>query len=168
MKKSHIINKIAAVALLAVMVSCSSTNSPYSLEDMSKRYHDEDMENALAGDAEAQAAVAYDYKVGSVVAQDLREAEKWYRKAAEQGNIDAQSGLMRLHDRKSMYAHKNPEECVKWSEKLYGNPKADASDKLHAAIVLCNCYRDGYGVKKDASKEDEWRKIYYALNNISY
>ena len=47
-------------------------------------------EAAEGGDAKAQVRLAGMYYHGQGAAQDLREAAKWYRKAAEQGNEEAE------------------------------------------------------------------------------
>ena len=46
-------------------------------------------EKAEEGDAEAQSMLGFEYELK----QDLKEAAKWYRKAAEQGIADAQFRL---------------------------------------------------------------------------
>ena len=51
---------------------------------------------AEEGDAEAQCKLGWCYENGNGVAKDLAEAVKWYRKAAEQGNADAQTALRKL------------------------------------------------------------------------
>ncbi len=50
-------------------------------------------EEAKQGDAEAQYSLGFYYYHGRGVAQDHKEAVKWYRLAAEQGNADAQYNL---------------------------------------------------------------------------
>ena len=47
--------------------------------------------DANRGDATAQINLAHMYYKGDGVAQDYTEAVKWYRKAADQGNADAQT-----------------------------------------------------------------------------
>ncbi|QJB68369.1 SPOR domain-containing protein [Parasphingorhabdus halotolerans] len=45
---------------------------------------------AASGNADAQFNLAQAYKLGRGVPMDLSEAEKWYRKAADQGHLQAQ------------------------------------------------------------------------------
>lgn len=45
------------------------------------------------GDAQAQFNLGVMYAKGEGVAQDLKQAVPWYRKAAEQGMVDAQYSL---------------------------------------------------------------------------
>jgi len=47
-------------------------------------------EDAANGDPAAQWALGYTYSYGIGVPKDDKEAAKWIRKAAEQGNADAQ------------------------------------------------------------------------------
>lgn len=48
---------------------------------------------AASGDADAQFNMGQAYKLGKGVPQDLKRAEAWYRKAAEQGHIKAADTL---------------------------------------------------------------------------
>lgn len=52
--------------------------------------------SAECGYAEAQCHLGYMYRWGDGVDRDDEEAKKWFRRAAEQGNIQAQETLIRL------------------------------------------------------------------------
>src|ERR1035437_4325791 len=52
---------------------------------------------ANGGDAAAQVAVGEMYAAGSGVAQDLRLAAEWYRKAADKGDVAGQLHLAVLY-----------------------------------------------------------------------
>ena len=54
------------------------------------------LEKAISGDAESQYQLALCYRNGEGVEQSNEEAVKWYRKAAEHGNSDAQEALTEL------------------------------------------------------------------------
>ena len=56
------------------------------------------------------------YANGEGVEQDKEEAVKWYRKAAEQGNADAQNTLGVMYD-KGEGVEQDKEEAVKWFRK---------------------------------------------------
>ena len=56
------------------------------------------LEQADAGDAEAQYSLGMMYAYGEGVPEDSLEAVKWYRKSAEQGNADAQNMLGDCYD----------------------------------------------------------------------
>lgn len=51
------------------------------------------IENALAGDADAQNDLGDMYREGDSVRHDLTEAVRWYRMAAEQGDPYGQNNL---------------------------------------------------------------------------
>ena len=74
--------------------------------------------------------------------QDYAEANKWHRKAAEQGHASAQYSLGISYDQgqgvKQDYAEAN-----KWYRKAAAQGLADAQNNLAYA------YADGHGVKQD-------------------
>ena len=57
--------------------------------EVEARYSDELVRLASGGDAQAQVALADAYYIGEGVERNNREAVKWYRKAADQGNAEA-------------------------------------------------------------------------------
>jgi len=54
------------------------------------------MQSANQGDAKAQFNLGVVYHDGNVVTKDDKEAIKWWRKSADQGNADAQKALDEL------------------------------------------------------------------------
>lgn len=64
------------------------------------------LEKAMSGDAESQYQLALCYRNGEGVEQSNEEAVKWYRKAAEQGNSDAQEALTELEYNKKNKSRK--------------------------------------------------------------
>ncbi len=142
--------------MLAAMVSCSTTG-------VQRDWFEKNWVKAQTGDAEAQDAVAYHYQKGKVVDKDIQEAVKWYRKAAEQGNISAQSSLMSLYSWHGELANKKPQECYYWAMKVYHHPNATARDIMDSSGELYHCYDEGYGVEKNPEKAAEWKAIYYEI-----
>jgi TPR repeat protein len=69
------------------------------------------------------------YYRGVGVLEDYEEAAKWYEKAAEQGNVEAQFhlGLMRAHGHGIA---QNDEEAVKWFRKAAEQGNAEAQYNL--------------------------------------
>jgi hypothetical protein len=55
-------------------------------------------EKAEAGDARAQSLLGLDYMTGNGVAQDFKEAVRWYLAASVKGSADAQFGLGFLYE----------------------------------------------------------------------
>jgi len=68
---------------------------------------------AEQGNADAQNWLGFMYQNGRGVAQDDKEAVKWYRKAAEQGHAYGQSNLGVMYANGSGVA-KDDKEAVKW------------------------------------------------------
>ena len=56
-------------------------------------YSGELVQKAESGDVVSQYHLGRSYDKGKGVAQDYKEAVKWYKKAAEYGSADAQSSL---------------------------------------------------------------------------
>lgn len=52
---------------------------------------------AESGDSGAQVALGNAYDGGQLLARDVRQAMRWYRRAATQGNVDAQTSLGLLY-----------------------------------------------------------------------
>ena len=81
--------------------------------------------------------------------QDYAEAVKWYRKAAEQGEANAQSNLGVMyyngHGVRQDYA-----EAVKWNSKAAKKRNAIAQYNLGIA------YESGRGVRQDSALAQEW------------
>src|ERR1035438_8547727 len=84
--------------LIAASLGCQSTGRPTAPSTARQTTSDgalfkENLRKAKKGDAEAQYCIGKDYANGRGATRDLVEAVKWYRKAAEQGNADAQNNL---------------------------------------------------------------------------
>jgi uncharacterized protein len=97
---------------------------------------------AEAGDARAQYRIGamYEFAIGG--AADHATAFKWYRKAADRDNVDAQFALGE-HLLTARDEHANPSEAIAFFS------KAAAHGHLHALLLLAICYRDGAGVPAD-------------------
>ena len=116
-------------------------------------YDWEDVESskqaAEQGDAEGQWRLGVHYRDGDGVAQDYKEAAKWFRKAAEQGHAKAQSALGNCY----YYGEgveKDYAEAVKWYRK---------SAEQGYAVGQCNLgnsYYNGEGVEKDYAEAIKW------------
>ncbi|MBO7638368.1 MAG: sel1 repeat family protein, partial [Treponema sp.] len=57
------------------------------------------------------------YYNGNGVPKDFPEAEKWYKKAAEQGNLTAQSQLALMYSKAEDGVPRNDAEAKKWRDK---------------------------------------------------
>lgn len=105
---------------------------------------------AEQGYANAQFAIGEMYSFGNGVTEDDVEAEKWYRKAAEQGNSVAQFLLGMMYDDG---APENNAEAAKWYRKA-----AKQGNEI-AELFLYEMYARGE-VKPESDEEAErwWRK----------
>ncbi len=111
-------------------------------------YSDSLLQAAESGAPEAQYNLGYCYFYGNGVAQDYREAVKWYRLAAEQGYANAQFNLG------YSYAHgegvtQDYREAVKWYRLAAEQGIAEAQYNLGY------CYDQGNGVIQN------WEEAYF-------
>jgi TPR repeat protein len=128
---------------------------------------DEVKARAKAGDAELQAELGVRYEHGKDVAKDQVEAVKWYRKAAEQNNAEAQYNLgvcyaegVAKNEREALFgAARDPGEAVKWYR------KAAEQNFAKAEYNLGVCYAEGKGVAQDPVEAVKWYRKAAEQNN---
>jgi TPR repeat protein len=97
-------------------------------------------ERAIAGDIKAQYELARSYLIGYKdlkFAPDEIEADKWYKSAADGGNVEAQIWLSEIFLR-----DKKTDEAVAWLR------KASAQGNRQAHELMARCYLSGTGVPK--------------------
>lgn len=103
---------------------------------------------AEAGDAEAEWKLGDCYFLGKGVVKDVMEAEKWYRKSAEQGNAQAQCQLGAIYLDKKDYT-----ESMKWSL------KAAEQGSAFAQMCVGAMYSKGLGgVKANWVEAAKWMR----------
>src|SRR5208282_561382 len=104
---------------------------------------------AEQGDAHSQVGLGLLYENGKGVAQDYKEAVKWYLKAAEQGNATGQTylGVMYEHGTGVPQDYK---EAVKWY--LKSAEQGNAIGQNNLGIM----YEHGKGVKQDYNEAVKW------------
>jgi TPR repeat protein len=92
------------------------------------------------------------YAKGEGVPEDDAEAVKWYRKAAEQGNAQAQSNLGLMYDNGEGVPEEDA-EAVKWIRKAaeQGDPRA----QFHLGLM----YAKGKGVPEDDVAAYAWYSV---------
>jgi TPR repeat protein len=108
------------------------------------------LSRATQGDVDAQFQLAVAYEDGLVVPRDMRESVRWYRAAAESGNVDAQASLGAL------YALDLDALPVDYAESLAWSRRAAAQGSVQAQYNLGVMYRDGLGVLPDAGEALIW------------
>jgi TPR repeat protein len=103
---------------------------------------------AESGNATAQNNLGVIYFKGEGVAKDLKEAEKWYRMAAEQGHPAAQSGLGLIK-----LMSKDYKEAAKWIQ--LSADQGYPPSQLNLAIM----YYQGDGVPRDPVRAHMWMSL---------
>lgn len=107
------------------------------------------------GDAIAQLELGRSYAYGFGTARDGTEAINWLRKAAEQGNVDAQYSLGLLYSTGIWLvgvAEDYP-EAMKWFRKAADQGNADAED------CIGGMYELGRGVPKNDKEAVRWYRM---------
>ncbi|MBM7562709.1 tetratricopeptide repeat protein [Fusibacter tunisiensis] len=100
-------------------------------------------------DALAQFDLGLCYENGDGVAQDYEEAVKWYKKAAEQGHVEAQFNLGLCHENGDG-VNQDYEEAANWYRKAAEQGHSDAQNNLGALFV------SGDGVAQDYEEAVKW------------
>ena len=80
---------LVSVVLCATIVGCATTGQSYGLNYLKTA--------AAQGDVDSQRLLGIKYYKGSEVAQDYKEAAKWFRLSAEQGDTVAQTSLGKMY-----------------------------------------------------------------------
>ena len=102
-----------------------------------------------SGGSEVQLWLGNCYKNGTGVEQNDVEAAKWYRRAAEQNEENAQYELGKCYA-EGVGVEKDIHEAIKWYSKAAENNSDDAMYELG------KCYAAGLGVKKSKKKAIEY------------
>lgn len=107
----------------ARLASALDSLSPQTFPDWEKQ--------ARAGDAMAQNVVGMAYKYGDAVPQNHALSLRWFQKAAQQGDADAQFNLGRIHG--------------KATGSVYGKQRAASRDDITAAFWYRKAAEQNYG-----------------------
>ncbi len=105
---------------------------------------------ANAGDAASQILAGEIYAAGKGVAQDLKQGEEWYRKAAEQGDVGAQVRLAALYRDGGKNFPRDMAQAAAWYRKAAGQGDAGAQGTLGLL------YSIGQGVPHDDVEAYFW------------
>jgi hypothetical protein len=104
-----------------------------------------------------QIQIARMYEEGLGVEQDLMEAVRWYRLAAEQGDFPSQAKLGEMHDWNANRTGDGiGEDCAEapWWFRL----SAGQGDSISRANIG-RLYKEGRGVKKDLAEAARWYRL---------
>jgi len=124
---------------------------------------------AKEGYADAQCLLGFCYKKGGLgVSQDNAKAAEWFRKAAGQGNAEAQKALNSLAGSSGETEKNAAADDARFIEarKLYAKSQFDKAFPLFQALAkadhaaaqyqLGDCYFFGNGVEENRAKGIEW------------
>jgi uncharacterized protein len=154
------LTNISAVVFLAV-ASIAAPVAAGPLEDADAAFNRGDYVTTLRvvrpladqGNAKAQALLGTMYENGEGLAQDLTEAVKWLRKAAEGGEVTAQDYLGIFYATGDSGLQQDYSQAAKWYRKAadQGNP--------HAQNSLGSMYAQGEGVPQDYVQAYVWYNL---------
>ena len=105
---------------------------------------------AKAGDQAAQVLVGESYAAGKVVAQDLKQAAEWYRKAADKGDLAGEMHLAALYRDGGKGFPRDMAEAAAWYRKA-----AEQGD-VTAQATLGLLYSLGQGVLRSDVEAYFW------------
>ena len=92
------------------------------------------------------------YSQGQGVGQDFVQAAKWYRMAAEQGDVDSQNRLAGLY-LAGDGVQQDYAEAARWYRKAADQGDTDAQNELGSL------YGNGHGVEKDYVEAYRWFEL---------
>jgi TPR repeat protein len=92
------------------------------------------IEEARWGESEAQFAVAMMYAAGEGVEMDLKEAAKWFEKAAEEGHPHAMFKIAERYET-GIGVKRDPDKAMMWYRKAAETGYAKGDDKAYYAQV---------------------------------
>ena len=114
---------------------------------------DELTKNAKQGDVDAQFELGLMYDFGSEgVAQNYRIAFRWYKAAAEHGEVGAQVAIGTMFT-VGKGVKQDFSEAFKWFN------KAARQGNGNAQIGLGTLYAEGLGIEQDYAKSYAWHKL---------
>ena len=151
---TRIMKKIVRIfSAIALTVMCNAAVAIYSSEKIVELRAE-----AEQGNAKAQDSLGSAYSNGWGVAEDKREAVRWWRKAAEQGHAEAQWALGVAYATGEGIAD-DEREAVRWYR------KAAEQGLAMAQYLLSLAYDNGEGVAMDAREAARWRQMAVEQDN---
>ncbi len=115
---------------------------------------------AEAGDLVSQVELAKIYEQGTGATKSVKEAAKWYVKAAEQGNLEAQLALGAIYFR-GQGIPKDSREAAKWLL------MAATQGNVGAQCQMARLHMMGAGVPKDDIEAYKWAYLAAGQGDLS-
>lgn len=134
---------LSVTVFLFLLISCGSLFSEETSFDETKT-------KAEAGDAEAQNNLGKMYNEGSGVNKDINQARDWFKKSAEQGNVNGEVSLGKWYLAKDKKDNGDYNEILKWFRKAAEQGCAEAQ------IQLGTMSHDGVGTGRDIAAAIKW------------
>lgn len=111
---------------------------------------------AEEGDDEAQLAMGVFFLTGDGVTQNGTEAVRWWRLAAEQGNVFAQHNLGMMYQGAPEPLRSDTDPPIDHTEAVRWFARAAEQDYLPALTTLAIKYRDGDGIPQNLADAFRW------------
>jgi len=132
----------------------SSTPSAYTLQAKARDLKLEDLQpleaKAQTGNPEAETTLALAYHAGTLLKKDDAEAERWLRKAADQGFMAAEESLGIFSETGVDRSAPAPAEAIDWYKKAIQQGSVDAATSIGLM------YAEGIGIPKDPAQAAIW------------
>jgi TPR repeat protein len=133
-----------------VVSLAAGAQQPYSNSDLSKLDLPTLMQLAASGSVRAQSVLADHFDSGLFGwKQNFAQAEAWYRKAAEQGDLHSEAQLAK-------YYYYGRATCQDFKQADFWFRKAAEQGDRDAQWALGNAYEFGRGVPKDSAQALVW------------
>lgn len=151
---------IAATIISPLASAYDSTQFQAAIESLNAMTAPEMEAKAAAGDVMAQNVMGMAYKYGLGVRQDHARSVHWFRKAAEQGDSDAQFNLGRIYGKafgayaKGRAVPQDDKQAVLWYR------RSAEQGYRPAQIALAEIYAEGgTGVARDPVQAYVWMSL---------
>lgn len=136
------------VAILSLIAACSAVAYAGTSPQEMKEFQEQKIA-AEAGIPHSQYRLGLCYERGIGVAKDPVQAVAWYRKSAEQGDVDGRAAMAQICF-EGPESVRNPTEGVFWYRK-----SAEQGDS-GSQFMLGLAYENGAGVSKDLVQSAKW------------
>lgn len=151
----YLISIVLALCILSIAMGLPQEDAEAAMTSAARRVTPPDVpaliEKAQAGDVFSQTVLGLIYASGQSVTKDYKEANKWFRRAAENG-----SGLALCWSGMLYAARGNPSRDYSVAMDLFRKAVATHQGKACGALHLGVMYLEGEGVPVNVSEGISW------------
>lgn len=125
-------------------------------------FSNELLASAENGDAQSQFRVSQCYYLAKGIDQNPKEAVRWLKKSADQGNLNALTVLFGLLMKGDQGIQRDPKEGIKYLQKIANSETSDPETQKAIngfRAVLAQFYLEGGGVNKNVKEALKWAEI---------